>query len=87
VGAGEVGGGRGGVGEGWTSSAVPRRARIYGAWTFVSLNSRLESKKKKRKTSSAEPHPEPPCNSAAFYIPLLRKSTEVPQRNRYPAAN
>ena len=28
------------------SAAVPRRARVQGSWTFVSLNSRLESKEK-----------------------------------------
>jgi len=29
--------------------AVPRRAHISGSWNFVSLNSRLESNKRKKK--------------------------------------
>ena len=38
-------------------AAVPRRARIEGSWTFVSLNSRLESNEEEEGSHTGYPEP------------------------------
>ena len=38
------------------SAAVPKRARISGSWTFVSLNSRLDSNKEEKKREGQVHH-------------------------------
>jgi len=51
-------------------AAIPRRARIQGSWTCVSLNSRLESNKERRRRKMGEKGPESAL--AGVERPVLR---------------